>query len=121
MNEKRKAQIEGYKNAQYIDDRELFTFANIDKNPRKIYGMTFVSIKGESLYVFDADYSGPKGEPVFVIPIKEMEDLKIPSRFQILLMSRMSFKYNGDVYSFAGGIIKGMPISDALLDINASK
>lgn len=114
MNEKKRTQIEEYKRSQYIDDRELFTFTTIKKCHVGVWGMVFMSIKGDSIYVFGADFRGTIGKLLFTIPIKDMEDIKIPHRISF---SGFRFKYNGVNCVFDGGLYKNSPICNAILEI----
>ena len=100
----------------YIDDREAFTMSNVKSAPNGEYWLSLLCIKGDTLSIYDTDFSGEARQLLYSIPLKEMRDVKLST---FAAYPTLKFTYDGFRFSFTAGFNKKMAICQVISSIFA--
>ena len=81
----------------YCDNRGAGFCATATKLPKGEYGIVALCVNGNNLNLFDVDMRNNIGELLYVVNLKQIENLKIRARF---FSQVLKFEYDGSTYSF---------------------
>ena len=81
----------------YCDNRGAGFCATATKLPKGEYGIVALCVNGNNLNLFDVDMRSNIGELLYVVNLKQIENLKIRAGF---FSQVLKFEYNGSTYSF---------------------
>ena len=81
----------------YCDNRGAGFCASAPKLPNGEYGLVLLCVNGNKLNLFDIDIRSNIGELLYVVDLKQIENLKIQAG---IFSQVLKFEYNGSTYSF---------------------
>ncbi len=99
-----------------IDEREAFTMSNIKSAPNGEFGLSLLCVKGDTLTVYDTDFSGEAKQLLYSIPLAEIHDVKLST---FVLHPTLKFSYQNFRFSFMAGFTKDMAISNVFSSLSA--
>lgn len=86
------------KSQNMIDDRNALFFANAKKLPNGEFGLCLVCINGNTMGIYDTDFSQNIGEQIYKIELNGISNIKSSS---FVFNRYLKFEYTGNKYYLA--------------------